>query len=612
MKRKKSIFYKGFSLVLSTALLLNLAGCNSKSKPSSADNNADKEAAVTATVIPHNTTEAKPTSTEANDNIVDLSDIIPKETVTLDVYSKVANYSGEQIGWFSQVMKEKFNVKLNIIPDSDGTTYTTRMEAGDMGDLVVWGSSLNDDNYKNAVTKGMLLDWNEDDLLSEYGPYIKEHMQAALQKNKDISGGTVYGIGNGIGVNSSDISSFTYAWCTRWDLYKQLNYPEIKNMDDFADVLIQMQKLEPVDDNGKSTFAVSLFSDWDGSMVMFPKSMVSAYYGYDEFGIGFYDPKTQKYIPAVAEGSPYIEMLRFYNKLFQAGAMDPDSETQGFDGCAEDYRNGTALFTPFSFLGSDSYNSQTHTEAGKGMYPLLPENASPINYGQNIYGGDYVFSIGANTEYPELCMAILNWLATPEGKMTDLYGPKDINWYYDENGKTHFTELGKSCATDGETEMKDGYSGLFKDGQDKTGISIWGLDTQNLDSNGETFNRYFWESNVTAPASEIESDWRKITGASSTNGYLASRPYTLSIGTMYAPTAKSDELTVTWNQVTESVKNYSWRAMLASTNDEFDNIINEMISKAESYGLAECNKYQETEAINRKAAEDAAMKASGD
>lgn len=68
-------------------------------------------------------------------------------------------------------MLEKFNVKLNIIPDSDGT-YETRMESGDLGDLVIWGND--GDEYLQAVDKGMLFDWNEDDILSEYGPYIAD------------------------------------------------------------------------------------------------------------------------------------------------------------------------------------------------------------------------------------------------------------------------------------------------------------------------------------------------------------------------------------------------------------------------------------------------------
>lgn len=73
----------------------------------------------------------------------------------------------------------KFNVKLNIIPDPDGV-YETRMESGNLGDIVIWGNDS--DEYQQAVQKGMLFDWNEDDILTDYGPYIKEHMPYALEK----------------------------------------------------------------------------------------------------------------------------------------------------------------------------------------------------------------------------------------------------------------------------------------------------------------------------------------------------------------------------------------------------------------------------------------------
>ena len=62
------------------------------------------------------------------------SSIKPKETITLDVYSQLANYSGLQTGWFADLMLEKFNVKLNIIPETGGA-YQTRMESGNLGDF---------------------------------------------------------------------------------------------------------------------------------------------------------------------------------------------------------------------------------------------------------------------------------------------------------------------------------------------------------------------------------------------------------------------------------------------------------------------------------------------
>ena len=57
------------------------------------------------------------------------------ETITLEVYSQLANYSGLQTGWIADILKDKFNVKLKITPDGDGF-YETRMESGDLAILL--------------------------------------------------------------------------------------------------------------------------------------------------------------------------------------------------------------------------------------------------------------------------------------------------------------------------------------------------------------------------------------------------------------------------------------------------------------------------------------------
>ena len=35
-----------------------------------------------------------------------------------------------------------------------------------------------------------------------------------------------------------------------WDLYKKLGYPEVKDLDDYLQLLIAMKEIEPVDENG--------------------------------------------------------------------------------------------------------------------------------------------------------------------------------------------------------------------------------------------------------------------------------------------------------------------------------------------------------------------------
>lgn len=591
------------ALLMAAVMTVSLAACGSSGATTAepaADSSTEAKAETDADVADADTEAASAEDGESYDEL--LEEIVPEETVTLDVFDQLANYSGEQIGWFGQIMLEKFNVKLNIIPDPDGV-YETRMESGNLGDIVIWGNDS--DEYMQAVEKGMLFDWNEDDILSDYGPYIKEHMPYALEKNTNLSGGTTYGYGFDVAVDPSARGDIMYTWDLRWDLYKELGYPEIKNMDDMVEVLAQMKEICPKDDNGKTTYGVSLFNDWDGDMVMFVKSTASAYYGYDEFGFGLYDSETQEYHPCLEKDGPYLTALKFYNNLYQRGLLDPDSQTQKYDGMVEDYQNGTAFLNVFNFLGSAMYNSETHAADGKAMYPCPPEEASPIAYGLNVYGGNRIWSIGAKSEYPELCMAILNWLSTPEGRMTAEYGPKDVCWYYDENGKTCFTELGKAAKLDIKTEMSDGYSGTFEDGNFKMNNQTWALDTENLDSNGDTYNYKKWDSFITEPNSEIEADWREHTGARTPDEYMGSRPFKLAPGTTYSAGTKSDELLVLWNQVADCIKTNSWKAIYASSDEEFDKIVDEMIAKANEYGYDKCIEFQENEVKLRAAAEDA-------
>lgn len=607
---------KVMALLAAAVMTLPLAACGGEATDSSAESKQESSQESTQESSPEaddasgdaeaSQGEDTEQGTEGQGTDYDalLEDIIPDETVTLDVFTQLANYSGEQVGWFAQVMLEKFNVKLNIIPDPDGAgVYETRMESGNLGDIVVWGHDA--DDYLNAVNKDMLFGWEEEDLLDTYGPYIKEHMPYALEKNREISGGTLYGFGGEVVEDPNATGDFTYSWDLRWDLYKELGYPEIKNLDDLVEVLAQMKEICPTDDNGKPTYGVSLFSDWDGDMVMYVKSMASAYYGYDEFGVGLYDPTEQVFHPALEEGGPYLEMLKFHNTLYRRDLLDPDSMTQGFSGMAEDYQNGTAFWNIFGFLGSSAYNTETHTSQGKGMFTMSPSEATPISYGLSIYGNDRLWTIGSKTQYPELCMAIINWLCTPEGRMTMSYGPKDVCWYYDENGKTVPTELGRAVMLDGKKEMSDGYTGAFADGGCQINNTTWSQDAANPDSNGETYNRMKWASFAAEPQSEIEADWREYTGFATRDEFLRSRAVNFAPATTYSASVKPEELTVIWNQVTECIRTKSWEAIYAKDDAEFDKIVQEMITKAEEYGYAQCVEFQENEAKIRKACEDA-------
>lgn len=526
------------------------------------------------------------------------------DLITLTVFSERANYSGMQVGWAAKVLEDKFGVELNIVPNTNGA-FDTRMAAGDLGDIIAFGSET---DYMKAKNAGFLFNWEEDDVLQDYGSYMLEHAPYALEKNRDMNGdGNIYGIGFEVATSSEDLQSFFYTWDIRWDLYKELGYPEVNDMDDLVEVFKGMKEICPTDDAGNPTYAVSLWPDWDGDMVMYVKSTATAYYGYDEFGVGLYDPTDGKFYGALDNNSPYLEMLKFYNQLYQNDLLDPDSMTATYDTMIEKVKKGGTFFSIFNYSGYLAYNTDAHMKEDKMMKSLTPTEASPIVYGMNVLGGNNYWAIGANAEYPELCMEIINYLFTPEGRMTMEYGPQGVTWDYDEDGNTYFTELGKKCNNDKSTDLggEGGFTGTYKDGECQINMITWSLDAQNPDSNGETYNDEMWKSNQTGALCDVDQDWRDYTGCETINDYMASGNYTVSPGSAYVQPERDDELKTTWAQVTGCITEYSWKAIYAKDDEEFESLVSEMVGKANSYGYKKCWDWSNEQAEIRKAAEDA-------
>ena len=531
------------------------------------------------------------------------------EVIKLNVYSQLANFSGKQIGWSADILKKKFNVELNIIPEGDGV-FETRMTSGNLGDIVVWGAD--NDKYPLAVKNNLLFGWEDDNVLDEYGPYIKKNMPDALKKNKELTktitngaSDKLYGFGANVALNSKDHESFFYTWDTRWDLYKKLGYPKVKNLQDYHKMLKNMQKLCPSDDSGNKVYAVSLWPDWDDAMVMYVKAMATAYYGYDELALGLYDPTNGKYHDALEENGPYLEMLKWFNDLYQDGLIDPDSMTQTYDEMIAKVQNGGTLFSIFNYSGSLGYNTKEHTSAGKLMYCMKPEDASPIVYGMNTQGGDRVWSIGAKTEYPEKGMEIINYLATPEGRMTMEYGPKGYTWDYDDQKHAYLTDVGVKCQNDKNTTMGGGYKGSYHDGELQINNVTWSLDASNPDSDGETYNKESWASYNATPSSDIEKDWRDKTGCTTINEYMEKGKYTVAPGTSFSKETQDTTLKTTWNQVTTEIKNSSWKAIYAKSDKKFDSVVAGMKKSAKKYGYDKCVEWSRNQASRRKALEDA-------
>ncbi|MCL1866677.1 MAG: hypothetical protein FWF82_04640 [Oscillospiraceae bacterium] len=534
-------------------------------------------------------------------SVVDFS----KPPVELTIFTQTGNYSGNLNGWSSEILLDKFNVKIIIVNDKPGT-FATRLAGKDLGDIIIFGGSGKD--YTDAIKADLLFDWEEDDVLADFAPFINANMKPALEKNREISGGTVYGFGHDVAKSSKDHDAHIYYPYLRWDLYEKLGKPQIKTLEDFIPVLQQMQELEPTSEVGTKTYGVSSFKDWDGDMVMMVKA-TAALYGWEELGVGVYHVTDQIFQGCLEEDGMYLRCLKFYNKLNQLGLFDPDSMTQTFNDVTTKYKNGVSFFNIFTFV-AETFNTEENLKEGRALQCIPADDQKNVATGLNVYGKDRIWAIGSKSNYPELCMEIINWLATPEGVMTYNYGPQGVTWDYNEKGDAYLTEVGLLTRKNKKTMINfNGKEQSYKDGEFQHNNPTWSRDTVNPDSaSGETYNWEFWESTIDLrEVFPIEASWREWAGNVKTGDEMLRNQgkEAITIGTPYEFAAPDVDVDVLWTKVTTCIKDESWSAIYAKDDAEFEKIVERMITNAKAYGYDECVEWTQSEADRRAATENA-------
>jgi multiple sugar transport system substrate-binding protein/putative aldouronate transport system substrate-binding protein len=520
----------------------------------------------------------------------------------VNVYTQLANYAGMQTGWFGKIVKDKFNLELNIIPTAEGV-YATRMAAGNLGDLIVFGA--NGDEFQTAIEAGMLLDWNQGDILDTYGKDIKANFGRALQHNAEVFGRGVsaYGFGHNVSTTPTASEASFYHPDIRFDLYRAIGSPEIPDLTGYLDVLKRMVDYQPSGDSGLPAYAISLFPDWDGDTVMSVKCM-GAFYGYDEFGFTEYNAVANTARSVLDANSLYMQGLKFFNKAYQMGILDPDSATQTFSDVANKYADGRVYWSIFSWLGPANYNTQARLAQGKGMFAVAAKDQKNIVYGTNIYGGDRIWAIGSKARYPERIMELINWLSTSDGVMTSNWGPQGVTWDYDRNNKAYLTDLGVEIHHGNpnvEMPVSAG-GGLWVDGQNKINNTTFTLDDINPVS-GERYNREFWSSELSRAPDPATKIWQDAMGALSADEYLEKNGHQIVVtASDFVRDVRSPDLEQKWAQVSTAIKDSSWRAIYARNDVEFDRIVAEMINQARGFGYDECIAWDMQQAQKRAVA----------
>ncbi|WP_418276282.1 ABC transporter substrate-binding protein [Isoptericola jiangsuensis] len=513
------------------------------------------------------------------------------EPITVDVYDSLANYMGTQGGWFGKVVKDKFNMELNIIaPNVAGggdTLYNTRVSGGDLGDLVVVSKGQQMDEL---VEGGLLLDAsNYYESMANVQPF-----DAAVEYLNDGKDG-VYGFPTAVSsIKPTDPSEGlepTFGPYLRWDLYAEAGYPEIGTLEDLLPVLKDMQDAQPEADNGQKAYAVSLFKDWDGNMMVMGKQPTTLY-GYDELGFVLAKADGSDYQSVIDSDSEYVRALKFYFDANQMGLVDPESTTQNYDTMFTKYQNGQVLLSWWPWLGQSAYNTTENMDAGKGFMLAPMADQEIFSYGAKVYGDNTMLGIGHDAEDPARLAAFIDWLYSPEGVNLNSSqtgaapGPEGLTWELGDGGEPALTEFGTQAFLEGGADVPaDWGGGAYTDGVSALNVST----VLPKDVNPDTefpYNYTFWPSYQETVANPLTEDWSGQMGdAASTMEYLEANDQLLvAPGASYAAPADSGEIETIRSQVKASIIEHSWKMVFAEDEAEFDSLLASMQETANGLG----------------------------
>lgn len=184
--------------------------------------------------------------------------------------------------------------------------------------------------------------------------------------------------------------------------------------------------------------------------------------------------------------------------------------------------------------------------------------------------------------------------------MTNNAGLRGLMWDYDENGNTVLTDIGLACMSDGSYDLSgvqwtSPYTGktytldnTYVDGSLQVNSQTISPYVNNPDSaEGETFSKKTWASYIDGTMDyDIVSDWQQHTGSETQQAYLAEQKYAArpAAANNFIMDEGSTELQLVVEQVSTSINKYSWQAIYAANDAEFDSIIETMKSECDAYG----------------------------
>ena len=411
-------------------------------------------------------------------------------------------------GWPNEVvqkLEDKFNVTLSL-KTYDNESLNLDLSGGNTTDIV----QVNDANIEGVV-KGKhavnLEDYKDiaPNIFSDNMNFRNELMKT-YKSNGD---GVQYFVTPRVTFDGAEANYGTVlnnGYIVRWDLYKEIGCPEINNDDDYIEALKKMKEIYPETEDGLPVYAMSAYNDSQLHAYFYKGCLAEGYINL-EGGIYVQNVTTNELVPdlydeGVEGDTPFWSGVKFYNKLYREGLLDPDCFITKSEDLKEKYNKGQYLGGSVNwYYGTYNENQRTADPETLKEYVTLP---SYLGWGneKNLGGwfGKYFF-VSSHSENVERAVMILDYLQSEEFSR-DIDSGVEGRWTTDDSGKPSLTADTVAMKTDGSRLDEWKASGIGESDLS----AMCGLDYYNVASDGGLIDLWYDEDMLDDSMTYAEKD----------------------------------------------------------------------------------------------------------
>ena len=520
------------------------------------------------------------------------SALAEEELLTIDIYDAAANYHGIQTGWFAKVVKDRFNLELNIIaPQVAGNElYATCAEEGNLGDIVV----VDKKDFSDLLKAGLVRDIS--DKLVECENIMQFKTQIDVY-NKGLTGeeGKYYGIPSEMTDTSPTTLTDDVIYSSpmlRWDLYTEIGRPKIENLDDLLDALKKIQDLHPTNEAGDPAYALSLWADWDGNDNMIGIANVvqlTTWYGEKIKQSAILKPDNT-FSEIYDRENAYYKITKWLNKAYQMGLVDPESGEQDWTSIMNKLQTGRAYLMWYSWeVGF--WNSVDRLNNGTAFIFIPVGDQLYYADADRYYGSDRMFGIGSKVEgekYDRI-MKFLDWYASPEGVTFQHAGIEGLNYTVGDDGK--FIPFHDDALMANLPVPEEYGGGGYNDGNNA--INQWIASSICVNPlTGERYAQKFWQSYKDMTMTEMKKEWQEYFQAEDAVDYMKKNNQLLASPSVdFTPDPDSNDIASIRVDVNKQLCTYTWQLIFCETDDDFEALWDKMVEKLDGFGYKELYAY---------------------